>query len=166
MKHKKHANIFKRPPKICLMCGPADKMAVVPMACERCHYRAAADENVAQKIAHDITTTEKAAQMTWEVIGRCLDDLNRKCPCEVFDKEIYEWICKGLPCEIEIDRRGEEIHPHWRCWAAWLGHEMASGSYSLISLEARRMMMEKKKAADEKGEIKGRRKENPEQDPS
>jgi hypothetical protein len=140
----KRKNIFKQPPAICLRCGPADKMKIVPKACIRCGFRAAADPTMAEAITNDIAAVEKAAQMTWSTTGRCLDDLNKKCPVEVFGKEIKDWICKGLPCEITLGERGEEIHPHFRCWAAWLGHEMAFGSYSPMALESRRVKMQRK----------------------
>jgi len=146
MKRKgKHADILKRPPAICFKCGPADKMARTPKACEKCGYRAAADENLANTIAADIKNTERAAALTWEVAGRNLDDIWHKCPYEIFDKPPSPgWVCKSFPCEIELNRRGEDIHPHWRCWAAWLGNEMVNGGLSQMMLEARRISMEKK----------------------
>ena len=145
-RNKKHADVLKRPPAICLKCGPADKMDITPKACEKCGYRAAADPELAKTVAADIANTERAAALTWEVAGRNLDDIQEQCPFETFGKSPSPgWICKGLPCEIEVERRGEDIHPHWRCWAAWLGNEMVQGGYSAMMLEARRITMEKKK---------------------
>jgi len=144
---KGHGDRFKRPPKICLLCGPADKMAVTPKACERCGFRIAADPELANKIIQEISNAEVACQMTWEAVGRCLDDLMKDCPASVFADQlegknpIPGWICQNRPCKIEVGRTGEEIHPHWRCWAAWLGSQMANGGYSALAIERRREQM-------------------------
>lgn len=141
----KHAGVLKRPPTICQKCGPADKMARVPNACEKCGYRIAADPELANKIATDIQHTERAAMLVWEITGRHLDDLHKRCPFEINGEAVHEWKCKGFPCTLDMEETGEEIHPHWRCWTAWLGYELKAGKYQELILQAKRMELKRKK---------------------
>lgn len=169
MSKRKHKNIFHRPPAICLKCGPADKMAIVPKACERCGFRATANEKAGKEMTQKLIDTERAAQLTWEVSGRCLDDMKRDCPVAIFGKELLGWICEveidegkeEFICNTSIEQRGDDIHPHWRCWAAWLGFEMVNGSYSSMMLEARRLSMKKKQEV-----LDAKRKKDSESNPS